>query len=113
MKWTDGQAIYLQLKEKIISGILDGVFKEGTSIPSVRKVSEDYQINHLTVAKAYQLLVDEGVLEKRRGVGMFVNVGAKKVLKARERKRFLQEEWPVIKEKMQRLGLNWEDLPNE
>jgi GntR family transcriptional regulator len=113
MKWEDDKPIYLQLKEKVIAGVLEGVFKEGEVIPSIRQVSEEYRLNHLTVAKAYQALVDEHVLEKRRGLGMFVKKGAEKALKAREKKQFLQVEWPKIKQRIKQLDFNLKELLDE
>ena len=113
MKWQGDQPIYLQLKEKIVAGILEGVFPEGEALPSIRQVAVDYQLNHITIAKAYQLLVEEGLLEKRRGLGMFVNKGAQQNLLKSERARFLDKEWPLIYKRVKRLHIKIEDLINE
>jgi GntR family transcriptional regulator len=90
--------------------ILEGVLKEGDAIPSVRTVATDYRLNHLTVLRAYQELVDENLVEMRRGRGMFVNIGARDLLMRSERQKFLEEEWPRIREKIQRLGLTAKEL---
>ena len=110
-EWNDTQPIYRQLRERVVAMILEGVLKEGDALPSVRNVAADYRINHLTVLKAYQQLVDEGLVEMKRGRGMFINDGARKLLLKAERKRFLTEQWPAIQATLQRLGLNLEDLP--
>lgn len=110
MQWQADTPIYLQLRQQIVDSILSGQFKEGDAIPSIRQVSADYALNHLTVAKAFQLLVDEGVLEKRRGVGMFVKSGARDALAEAEKARFLEEEWPKIRQRIQKLGIDWEVL---
>jgi GntR family transcriptional regulator len=96
----------------VVAMILDGVLKEGDPLPSVRNVAADYRVNPLTVLKAYQELVDEGLLESRRGLGMFINAGAHNLLLDAERQKFLDEDWPRIRETMQRLGLKPEDLLN-
>ena len=90
--------------------ILEGVLKEGDPLPSVRTVATDYRLNPLTVLKAYQELTDEGLVEMRRGRGMFVNPGARDALLKNERQRFLDEEWPRLREKMERLGLSPKEL---
>jgi GntR family transcriptional regulator len=108
--WNDSQPIYRQLRDRVIALILDGVLKEGDPLPSVRTVAADYRVNPLTVLKGYQQLVDEGLVETRRGRGMFINVGARKLLLEGERHRFLDEEWPRIRETIHRLGLSAEDL---
>ena len=108
--WNDNQPIYRQLRDRVVAMILEGVLAEGDSLPSVRKVAAEYQINPLTVLKAYQALQDEGLVEKRRGRGMFVSKGALKRLRKSEREVFLQEEWPLIRDKIQRLGLDPEEL---
>jgi|SRR5580692_1603014 GntR family transcriptional regulator len=108
--WNDTQPIYHQLYERVVAMILDGVLNEGDALPSVRTVAAEYRINHLTVLKAYQQLVDEQLVEMKRGRGMFINVGARKLLLKAERKRFLTEQWPAIKATMQRLGLTFEEL---
>ncbi|MDQ7050463.1 MAG: GntR family transcriptional regulator [Enterobacterales bacterium] len=108
--WNDQQPIFKQLKEKVVELIIDGVVKEGESVPSVRQVAADYQINPLTVSKAYQELVDEGILEKRRGLGMFVTKSARNNLLNSEKDRFINQEWPKIIDKINRLGLSLESL---
>ena len=111
-EWNDNQPIYRQLRDRVVEMILDGVLKEGDPLPSVRNVAADYRVNPLTVLKAYQGLVDEGLVESKRGLGMFVNAGAHSSLLDTERQKFLDEDWPRIRETMQRLGLKPEDLPN-
>jgi len=93
--------------------ILDGVLKEGDPLPSVRTVSQDYRVNPITVLKSYQQLVDEELVEKRRGLGMFVCEGAREMLLEAERERFLAEHWPQVKATIQRLGLSAEELLSE
>jgi GntR family transcriptional regulator len=111
-EWNDNQPIYRQLRDRVVAMILDGVLKEGDPLPSVRNVAADYRVNPLTVLKAYQELVDEGLVESKRGLGMFVNAGAHHLLLGAEREKFLDEDWPRIRETMQRLGLKPEDLLN-
>lgn len=108
--WNDNQPIYLQLRERIVTQILEGKLKEGEAIPSVRQVATDYRINHLTVAKAYQELVTEGFLEKRRGLGMFVLKDAQKKLLKDERDRFMAEEFPELLRRIRRLGIEKEEI---
>lgn len=110
ISWNDKDPIYRQLKDRILEMILEGVFPEGESLPSVRQLASEHRINPLTVSKAMQMLVDEDVVVKRRGLGMFVRDGAKNTLIASERSRFLSEEWPVIVSKIERLGLSTQDL---
>lgn len=110
MRWNDKQPIYLQLKDKMIAAIMDGSYAEASVIPSIRQMSAEYRINPLTVSKAYQALVEEGVLEKRRGLGMFVAKGAQHKLLNREKQRFLKDEWPDIKNRMRRLGIILEEI---
>ena len=110
IEWNDGQPIYRQLRERVIAMILDGVLKEGDPLPSVRNVAAEYRLNPLTVLKAYQQLVDEELVETRRGRGMFINAGARNLLLRGEREKFLGEEWPRIYATIQRLGLSAEDL---
>jgi GntR family transcriptional regulator len=112
-EWNDKQPIYRQLRDRVVAMILDGVLKEGDPIPSVRTVAAEYRVNPLTVLKGYQELVDEGLVESRRGLGMFVNSGARTMLLQGERKKFLGEEWPRIKATIQRLGLTPEELLND
>src|SRR5438552_7566556 len=109
-EWNDTQPIYRQLRDRVVAMILEGVLKEGDPLPSVRGVAAEYRVNPLTVLKGYQLLVDEGLVEARRGLGMFVNGGARRELLQGERQRFLGEEWPRIQATIQRLGLKPEDL---
>ncbi|HEX7339558.1 MAG TPA: GntR family transcriptional regulator [Rhodanobacteraceae bacterium] len=108
--WNDNVPIYRQLRERMVAMILDGALTEGDALPSVRQVAADYQINPLTVSKAYQELVDEQLIEKRRGLGMFVTKGAPEMLLKSERERFLSEEWPALYRRLQRLGLTMEVL---
>jgi len=112
-EWNDSQPIYRQLRDRMVAMILDGVLKEGDALPSVRNVAAEYRVNPLTVLKGYQQLVDEGLVESRRGRGMFVNAGAPALLLAGERRRFLNEEWPRILQTIQRLGLTPDDLLTE
>src|SRR5213596_3872447 len=95
-EWKDGQPIYRQLRDRVVAMILDGVLNEGDSLPSVRNVAAEYRVNPLTVLKGYQQLVDEELVEKRRGLGMFVKAGARDLLLEGEREKFLAEEWPRI-----------------
>ena len=109
-EWNDSQPIYRQLRDRVVAMILDGVLKEGDPLPSVRNVAADYRVNPLTVLKGYQQLVDEGLVETRRGLGMFINAGARSLLLQGERQKFLGEEWPRIYATIQRLGLRAEEL---
>ena len=109
-EWNDNQPIYRQLRDRVVAMILDGVLTEGDPLPSVRTVAADYRVNPLTVLKGYQELVDEELVEKRRGLGLFVKAGARKLLLQGERQKFLAEEWPRIQTTIQRLGLTPEDL---
>src|SRR6516225_5751824 len=111
-EWNDSQPIYRQLRDRIVALILDGALKEGDPLPSVRSVAADYRVNPLTVLKGYQELVDEQLVEKRRGLGMFVKEGARDLLLKGERQKFLAEAWPRIQATIQRLGLKAEDLLN-
>ena len=111
-EWNDSQPIYRQLRDRVVAMILDGVLKEGDPLPSVRTVASEYRVNPLTVLKGYQQLVDEGLVESRRGLGMFINTGARELLLQGERQRFLSEEWPRIRETIHRLGLNTKELLN-
>jgi GntR family transcriptional regulator len=110
IQWTDGAPIYRQLKERVIAMMLDGVLKPGDVLPSVRQVAAEYQLNPITVSRAYQELADEALVEKRRGLGMYVTEEASKKLLANERERFLREEWPLVLERIQRLGLSSNEL---
>ena len=109
-EWSDGQPIYRQLRDRVVAMILDGALKEGDPLPSVHVVAAEYRLNPLTVLKGYQQLVDEGLVETRRGRGMFINAGARSLLLKGERKRFLGEEWPRVAETIRRLGLSAEEL---
>lgn len=109
-EWNDSQPIYRQLRDLVVAMILDRVLKEGDPLPSVRTVAAEYRVNPLTVLKGYQQLVDEGLVETRRGRGMFINVGARELLLQGERQRFLGEEWPRIYETIKRLGLTTTEL---
>jgi GntR family transcriptional regulator len=109
-EWNDNQPIYRQLRDRVVAMILEGVLKEGDPLPSVRTVAADYRVNPLTVLKGYQELVDEKLVESRRGLGMFVNAGARQRLLQNERKNFLKEQWPEIYATIRRLGLDAEDL---
>ncbi|WP_257388398.1 GntR family transcriptional regulator [Tahibacter caeni] len=108
--WNDNTPIYLQLRDRVVAMILDGVLNEGDALPSVRQVAADFQLNPITVSKAYQELVDEQLVEKRRGLGMYVNEGAREALLKNERERFLREEWPALYARLKRLGLDVEKL---
>ncbi|HEX7964456.1 MAG TPA: GntR family transcriptional regulator [Gammaproteobacteria bacterium] len=111
--WSDNQPIYRQLRDRVVAMILEDALKEGDPLPSVRSVAAEYQINPLTVLKGYQSLVDEGLVEKRRGLGMFVKEGARKNLMKNEREQFLKAEWPQILQRIQRLGLDLMDLAKD
>ena len=109
-EWNDSQPIYRQLRDRVVAMILDGVLKEGDPLPSVRTVAADYRVNPLTVLKGYQQLVDERLVESRRGRGMFINAGARDLLLRGERQKFLADEWPRVHATIQRLGLTPEEL---
>ncbi len=108
--WNDNAPIYRQLKERIVVMMLEGQLMPGDALPSVRQIAAEYQLNPITVSRAYQELADETLVEKRRGLGMYVTEGATGKLLASERERFLREEWPAMVERIQRLGLRVEDL---
>ena len=109
-EWHDGQPIYRQLRHRVVAMILDGVLKEGDPLPSVRNVAAEYRVNPLTVLKAYQELVGEELVETKRGLGMFVNAGARNLLLKGERQKFLTEQWPRVAATIQRLGLTPKEL---
>ena len=109
-QWEDSVPIYRQLRDRVVAMILDGQLKEGDALPSVRSVAADYRLNPLTVLKGYQQLVDENLVEKRRGRGMFVSTGARGALMKDERERFLSDEWPKVYASIQRLGLSAAEL---
>ena len=108
--WNDSTPIYRQLRDRVVAMILDGVLKAGDPLPSVRQVAGEFQINPITVSKAYQELVDEALVEKRRGLGMYVTEGARAALLKSERDHFLHEEWPALRERLARLGLDLAQL---
>lgn len=109
-KWNEDQPIYRQLRDRVVAMILEGVLVDGDALPSVRNVAAEYRLNPLTVLKGYQELVDEGLVEKKRGRGMFINDGAQKQLLKAERQRFLDKEWPKVVATIERLHLNAADL---
>jgi GntR family transcriptional regulator len=109
-EWNDNLPIYRQLRDRVVAMILDGVLKEGDALPSARNVAAEYRVNPLTVLKGYQQLVDEGLVESRRGRGMFINAGARGILLRGEREKFLGEEWPRVRATIERLGLKAEEL---
>src|ERR1700756_1807147 len=104
-EWNDSQPIYRQLRDRVVAMILDGLLNDGDPLPSVRTVAAEYRVNPLTVLKAYQELVDDKLVEMRRGLGMFVNTGARDVLLTGERRKFLEEEWPRVAAIIERLGI--------
>jgi DNA-binding transcriptional regulator YhcF (GntR family) len=104
-EWNDSQPIYRQLRDRVVAMILDGVLKEGDPLPSVRNVAAEYRVNPITVMKGYQELVEERLVETKRGLGMFINPGARELLLEGERRRFLEDQWPGISATIQRLGL--------
>ena len=109
-QWEDSVPIYRQLRDRVVAMILDGILKEGDALPSVRSVASEFRLNPLTVLKGYQQLVDERLVEKRRGRGMFVSTGAGAALLKDERHRFLEDEWPKVHATIVRLGLSAPDL---
>ena len=109
-EWNDSQPIYRQLRDRVVAMILDGILKEGDPLPSVRSVAAESRVNPLTVLKAYQQLVDEGLVESRRGLGMFIKAGARSLLLQNERQDFLADQWPRVYATIKRLGLTAEEL---
>src|SRR5438045_4459207 len=109
-EWNDSQPIYRQIRDRVVAMILDTVLNEGDPLPSVRNVAAEYRVNPLTVLKSYQQLVDEGLVESKRGRGMFINAGARNLLLQGERQKFLEEEWPRIYARIQRLGVKVETV---
>jgi GntR family transcriptional regulator len=109
-QWDEGAPIYRQLRDRVVAMILEGLLREGDPLPSVRNVAAEFRINPLTVLKSYQQLVDEQLVEKRRGRGMFVNEGAAEALRVEEKRRFLSTEWPKVRATIARLGLSVEEL---
>jgi len=110
LEWNDSQPIYRQLRDRVVAMILDGVLSEGDPLPSVRNVAAEFRVNPLTVLKGYQQLVDEQLVEAKRGRGMFINTGARELLMQGERQKFLAEQWPRIHATIQRLGLTPQEL---
>ena len=108
--WNNNAPIYRQLKDRIVAMLLDGLLKPGDALPSVRQIAADFQLNPITVSRAYQELADATLVEKRRGIGMYVTEGAREKLIVSERERFMQEEWPQMLERIRRLGMNMEEL---
>ena len=108
--WNNTAPIYRQLKDRIVAMLLDGLLKPGDALPSVRQIAADFQLNPITVSRAYQELADATLVEKRRGIGMYVTDGAREKLIVSERERFLHEEWPQMLERIRRLGMNMDDL---
>jgi GntR family transcriptional regulator len=109
-EWNDSQPIYRQLRDRVVALILDGLLNEGDPLPSVRTVAAEYRVNPITVLKAYEHLVDEQLVEKKRGRGLFINTGARELLLQAERKKFLDEHWPRVSATIRRLGLTPEEL---
>ena len=112
-KWNEDQPIYRQLRDRVVAMILEGVLGDGDALPSVRNVAAEYRLNPLTVLKGYQELVDEGLVEKKRGRGMFVTDGARDRLLLNERERFMEKEWPQVQATIKRLGLDVTSLLKE
>jgi GntR family transcriptional regulator len=110
LHWNDSQPIYRQLRDKVVAMILEGTLTDGDALPSVRTVAAEFSLNPLTVLKGYQQLVDEGLVEKRRGRGMFVTEGSRAQLLRGERQRFLEQEWPRVLSTIERLGLDVTEL---
>jgi GntR family transcriptional regulator len=109
-QWDESQPIYRQLRDRVVAMIIEGVLKEGDPLPSVRQVAGEFRLNPITVLKGYQQLVDESLVEKRRGLGMFVSAGAQRALMKDERQRFLDNEWPRVYATIQRLGISTAEL---
>ena len=112
-KWNEDQPIYRQLRDRVVAMILEGALKDGDALPSVRNVAAEYRLNPLTVLKGYQELVDEGLVEKKRGRGMFIIDGAKKSLLSGERELFVTEQWPSVVATIRRLGLDLDELMDQ
>ena len=110
INWNNKEPIYLQLRDRLVELIMDGVLLEGDALPSVRQISSEQRINPITVSKAFQILVDEELVEKKRGLGMYVLSGAKEKLSTEEKRKFLEQEWPQIAERIERLGLEVDEL---
>ena len=110
IQWSEGAPIYRQLKERVVAMLLDGVLKPGDPLPSVRQVAAEYQLNPITVSRAFQELADENLVEKRRGLGMYMSENARELLLDSEKQRFLHDEWPAIVKRIRRLGLRTDQL---
>lgn len=110
VQWDNDSPIYLQLYRQVIGRILDRHLKEGEALPSVRAVAAQYQINPVTISKAYQMLQDEALVEKQRGKGLFVKLGVRELVMEREKQRFLVQEWPLVLEQIKRLELSPDEL---
>ena len=110
INWNNKEPIYLQLRDRLVELIMDGMLNEGDALPSVRQISSEQRINPITVSKAFQILVDEELVEKKRGLGMYVVTGAKEKLSKQERAKFLNQEWPQISARIKRLGLEIDEL---
>ncbi len=113
ISFDDKSPIYRQLADRLRDLVLEGVYRDGDALPSVRQIAAEHRINPITVSKAFQMLVDDGLVEKRRGLGMFVDEGASEKLLANERDQFLSEDWPAFRSKAERLGFVIEELPKE
>ncbi|MEM6819251.1 MAG: GntR family transcriptional regulator [Pseudomonadota bacterium] len=109
-KWSDDLPIYRQLRDRVVMMLLEGVLTDGDALPSVRSVAAEYRLNPLTVLKGYQELVDEELVEKKRGRGMFVLPGARERLMNEEKQRFLEKQWPDIAATIHRLNIDPDDL---
>ncbi|MGB1198720.1 MAG: GntR family transcriptional regulator [Thalassotalea sp.] len=109
-QWNNDIPIYLQLHQQVVERILDGYIKEGEALPSVRTVAAEYQLNPITISKAYQMLQDESIVEKQRGKGLFVKNGVQSIMLEKERTLFLQEKWPQILAQIARLKLTPDQL---
>ncbi len=112
-KWNEDQPIYRQLRDRVVAMILEGVLTDGDALPSVRNVAAEYRLNPLTVLKGYQELVDENLVTKKRGRGMFVNKGARTMLLKAEREKFIEKEWPQVLATIERLDLDVAELVKE
>jgi GntR family transcriptional regulator len=108
--WNNKEPIYLQLRDRLVELIIDGILTEGDALPSVRQISSEQRINPITVSKAIQMLVDDQLVEKKRGLGMYVVTGARDKLSKQEKTKFLEQEWPQIAERIERLGLEVAEL---
>jgi GntR family transcriptional regulator len=108
--WSDDVPIYRQLMGHLVGRILDQTYPEGAMLPSVRQLASDYEINPLTVAKAYKELARDGLTDKLRGEGLVVRKGVREALLRRERNKFLKEEWPVLRARLKRLGIDMKTL---